>query len=130
MAEGSQQGRAMGAPAREGWGQRAGPGQLFLSVSSPRPSPQTESPPRLFRTPLYPPARLPGPPALSAPPNVRPLREQEPKREGSEDRSQAHGLGECWTPRGQGPGPRSPGPQLRCPPAPLTRGSWSPRRPD
>lgn len=39
MAEGSQQGRAMGAPAREGWGQRAGPGQLFLSVSSPRPSP-------------------------------------------------------------------------------------------
>lgn len=53
----------------------AGPRQLFLSVSSPQPSPQTESPPRLFRTPCTPPrprARFPGPPALSASPQRPP----------------------------------------------------------
>lgn len=75
--------------------------------------PSTESPPRLFRdAPLLHPAGLPGPPALSASPLPASARQQEPKREGSEDRSQGERLGECWTP---GAGTQAAGALLRCP---------------
>ena len=68
-------------------------------VPGPSPFPGFSAPPCTL-------ARLPGPPALSAPPHVRPLREQEPKREGSEDRSQGRGREERWTLRGRDPGAR------------------------
>lgn len=85
------------------------------------------SPLRSFSAPPYtPPAGLPGPPALSAPPRVRPLREQEPKREGSEDRSQSRGLGERCTSRGRNAGARVPTSTV---PRPSSPGFWSPCRP-
>lgn len=64
------------------------------------------------RCPLLHPAGLPGPPALSASPLPASARQQEPKREGSEDRSQGYRLGECWMP---GAGTQSPGAPLHCP---------------
>lgn len=64
-----------------------------------------------------PPSRtLPGsralPPFPLPPPPRPPARRQEPKREGSEDRSQGRRLGKCWTP---GFGTQAPGAPLHYP---------------
>lgn len=87
----------------------------------PGPSPSPAFPHPLVRPPPAPPGSRALPP-FPLPPDVRPPREQEPKREGSEDSSQGRGL--RGAPDAWGPGPRSPGLQPDC-----ARGSWSPRCP-
>lgn len=79
-----------------------------------------------------PPSRtLPGSRALPPfplPPSPRPpARQQEPKREGSEDRSQGRRLGKCWTP---GFGTQAPDAPLHYPPCNPARGLRSPCRPE
>lgn len=90
-------------------------------VPGPNPLPDFSAPPC---APLS--AGLPGPPALSAPPRVRPLREQEPKGEGSEDRSQGGGLEERRIPRGRDPRVQIPTSTVPC--YPLS-GFWGLRHP-
>lgn len=119
---GAETGRATGCPGSDllgTGGDCAGPGPLFPSVSGPRPSPLPG-----FSAPPGSPAGS-GPPALSALPYVRPLRAPEPKREGSEDRSQGRAGGALGA-RRPGPGAR---PQLRGPPRPSPApapGRWGP----
>lgn len=68
--------------------------------------------PAFPRCPPPAPRRAPGPSRPFRFPPPASARQQEPKREGSEDRSQGERLGECWTP---GAGTQAAGALLRCP---------------